>query len=154
MKKKICSKCKIEKPFDQYFKDNNRKIGIRSRCKACCSLDIKDWRDRHRSEYNNYSAMWRAKNPEKQHATEIKRRYKLSKEQYEEMLKKQNYGCDCCGEKHNPKKKRGRLYVDHDHETGEVRGLLCSKCNLILGHFDYNLALLQRALDYINLYKD
>lgn len=51
--------------------------------------------------------------------------YGITVEQYEEMLKRQKGGCAICGKR--PGKKR--LHVDHNHETGQVRGLLCAKCN-------------------------
>lgn len=60
-----------------------------------------------------------------------------------EMLKfKQGYSCAICG-------KQVKLHVDHDHETGEVRGLLCNNCNVGLGFFDDNPMLLIAAIRYL-----
>lgn len=150
MQSKICSKCKIEKPFSEYFKDTHREIGIRCRCKECCNLDTIEWREKNRSEYNNYAAAWRAKNPNRQHATDIKRNYGLTIEQYNTMLIEQKCQCKICGKQHDPSVKRGRLYVDHDHKTGEVRALLCGACNSGIGYFNHDTEIILRAIKYLS----
>ena len=149
MQSKKCSMCKIVKPLSDYFRDNRRKVGVRCRCKECCRIETYSWRDRNRSEYNNYAAAWRAKNPDKQHATDIKRHYSLSIEDYNRLLTEQSCRCKICGYQHNPEVKRGRLYVDHCHDTGRVRGLLCALCNSALGGFKSDVALLKAASEYL-----
>jgi Autographiviridae endonuclease VII len=149
MQTKICSKCKINKPYSEYFKDSQRTVGIRCKCKACCKKETVEWREKNRSKYNNYAAEWRAKNPERQHATEIKRNYGLLPSDYEALLVKQEYRCKICRKLHNPSLKRGRLYVDHCHATGKVRGLLCSACNSAIGYFEDDVVLLQKAIAYL-----
>jgi hypothetical protein len=57
-------------------------------------------------------------------------RYGITPEDYAELLEKQNYVCAICS---RPPGKRFRLSIDHDHDTGIVRGLLCNTCNLSLG---------------------
>jgi hypothetical protein len=146
---KTCPKCKISKRLTDFFKDNRKKLGVRSRCKKCCEEETASWRQRNRSDYNNYAAAWRAKNPEKQHASEIKRRYKLSIEQYNAMLVIQGMKCKICSKQHDHALKRGRLYVDHDHQTGAVRGLLCGACNSGLGYMKHNKEILIKALAYL-----
>ena len=150
METKICSKCKIEKPVTEYFKDTKRKIGIRCRCIACCKIDTMEWRENKRSHYNNYAASWRAKNPGRQHKTDIKRHYGLSIEAYNHMLVEQENKCAICDVFHMPEIKRGRLYVDHCHKTTKIRGLLCGACNSALGHFQDNIEILQKAIAYLS----
>lgn len=65
------------------------------------------------------------------HGRSILKTYGITKEQYEELYEAQGGVCCIC-ERATGKTKR--LAVDHDHETGYVRGLLCSTCNKILGH--------------------
>lgn len=149
---KTCSRCLVEKPFSEYFKDNKRKIGIRCKCKNCCAEETKSWRNKNRSEYNNYAAAWRAKNPGRQHATDIKRNYGLTIERYNEMLTAQACQCKICGRQHDPSLKRGRLYVDHCHKSGAVRGLLCGACNSAIGYFEDNLQTIENALAYLKSY--
>ena len=43
------------------------------------------------------------------------------------------------------------MFIDHCHETGKVRGLLCSKCNIALGNFDDDIETLKRAISYLSL---
>ena len=146
---KKCSKCGIIKSFAEYFKDRRRAVGIRCRCKACCTEDTIEWRVKNRSEYNNYAAAWRAKNPGKQHANDIKRNYGLDIASYNGMLADQRCLCKICGKQHEPTRSRGRLYVDHCHKTGVIRGLLCSSCNYALGKFKDDPTLLEKAAAYL-----
>lgn len=71
----------------------------------------------------------------------------LSEEDYEEIYYRQKGSCAIC-------KKRAwefdkRLAVDHDHNTGHIRGLLCTNCNVGLGHFKDNQAYLNAAIEYL-----
>lgn len=64
---------------------------------------------------------------------------------YDTILADQEGGCGICGQLPNG----NRLAIDHDHGTGEVRGLLCQQCNTGLGSFRDNLELLKRAIAYL-----
>lgn len=146
MFKKNCTKCGVSKSLTEFFRNGDR---YKSRCKKCTSEDLYTWRDRNRSEYNNYAAMWRAKNPEKQMASEIKALYGLELEQYKGILEKQAYKCSICSKDHLPSAKKGRLAVDHNHKTGRVRGLLCMACNSGIGHFKDSPEILEKAVAYL-----
>ena len=75
------------------------------------------------------------------------RQYGLTIDEYFAMLKKQSGGCAICGV---PESGAGRrLSVDHCHETGTVRGLLCSTCNFIIGSAKDDADLMRRAADYM-----
>jgi len=78
-------------------------------------------------------------------ATKRKGRYGITDEQYAEMLVRQEGRCAIC---RTPPRDRA-LDVDHDHETGEIRGLLCRNCNKGLGEFRDDAKLIQRAIDYL-----
>jgi hypothetical protein len=77
-------------------------------------------------------------------------KYGLEPENKQALLEKQNYGCAICGYKFGQKK--GDIKVDHCHTKGNVRGLLCGKCNRGLGLFYDNLDLLEKAKDYLIKY--
>jgi hypothetical protein len=81
----------------------------------------------------------------KQH---IKRNYGLEWDEYVALLDKQKGKCFLCGS--NGSGKDSRLVVDHDHETGEVRGLLCWNCNVGIGLFKEDTELLNKVIKYIN----
>jgi len=74
------------------------------------------------------------------------KRFGITVDEYHALLIKQNHVCAICG---NPCSTRRWLSVDHDHETGKVRGLLCAKCNTGLGLLGDNLGALCMALDYL-----
>lgn len=96
------------------------------------------WREANRGYFKDWSK-------HKQHFANIKKKFGVTKGQYETMLLAQNGLCAICGIKPNHKK----LSVDHDHVTGRIRGLLCSPCNLGLGSFRDNIESLARAQIYL-----
>jgi len=75
----------------------------------------------------------------------LKTQYGLTLEQYTYMVKQVNYRCQICGIK--PK---NILDIDHDHNTGRIRGLLCRHCNHGLGKFNDNIELIKKALEYLS----
>lgn len=79
------------------------------------------------------------------HTSEIKRLYGLSREDYDSMLAAQGNACAICEKAFNGK----RLFVDHDHVTGRVRGLLCCRCNFMLGYAKDNIKTLRAAIHYL-----
>ncbi len=74
--------------------------------------------------------------------------YGITPERYAEMLAEQGNACAICRSTEWPGK-GNRPQVDHDHDTGAVRGLLCSNCNHGLGQFRDNLDLLRAAIAYL-----
>lgn len=110
----------------------------------------KRYRTKHRKLVNERTLAW-SKTPKGAVSclnTAYKRRYGLTLEQYEAMLKEQNNVCAVCGvDKHYGNRKR--LYVDHCHKTKKIRGLLCYRCNTGLASFSDNASLLFTAYKYI-----
>jgi len=76
----------------------------------------------------------------------LQRRYGLSVDAYNDMLVAQAGGCAICGGQNI---KGRRLAVDHNHQTGKVRGLLCDRCNRGLGNFQDNIEYLSSAITYL-----
>jgi hypothetical protein len=81
------------------------------------------------------------------------KQYDLTEVEFEKLYKSQNGACKICLTK-QPKRNKGVgtfgvIHIDHDHETGKVRGLLCSKCNTSLGHFRDSIELLEKAITYL-----
>jgi len=94
---------------------------------------------------------WQQSNKERakknQQRASWKRLYGISEDEYNEMLVTQNFRCAMCGI-HQSKLNKS-LSVDHNHATGEIRGLLCSDCNFILGHAKDNPGTLQAGINYL-----
>jgi hypothetical protein len=74
----------------------------------------------------------------------LKGRYGLTEDQYLEMVDKRNGKCDICDVVYTK-----TLNVDHNHKTGEVRGLLCNNCNRGLGHLKDSIEILESAIYYL-----
>ena len=72
----------------------------------------------------------------------LRQKYGLSLEEYDTMMHKQNGACAICGS-------NGRLHVDHNHDTGKVRGLLCMDCNTGIGKLQDSADLLKKAAEYL-----
>lgn len=122
METQICKVCNTDKPlFDFHFRKDNNKY--RTNCKDC------------------------------RNKAEAARRYNITVGEIDAMRDRQDNSCAICKTKAeniphasfttNP------LVVDHNHETGKVRGLLCPTCNAGLGHFKDNLSMLVAAAEYI-----
>ena len=90
---------------------------------------------------------------ERQRDNHLKRLYGISEEDYDLLLIKQDFKCAICGEFSNATGKNARLHVDHDHRTGEVRGLLCYGCNIAIGFLEENPDKVQKVLDYLEFHR-
>lgn len=106
---------------------------------------------------NERSRKQRLKNPDKEllkgRKHSLKNKFGLSLDCYEELNQSQGDACAICKKKesainHVTKNVRA-LSVDHCHDTGKVRGLLCSKCNFGVGYFDNSIEYLESAIDYL-----
>lgn len=75
----------------------------------------------------------------------------MTYDRYLLMLEKQSYCCDICGI-HQDKLKR-QLDVDHNHDTGDVRGLLCTPCNSGIGKLKDSVNMLEKAFNYLKQYE-
>lgn len=74
---------------------------------------------------------------------QLKKNYGITSEQYDEILTRQDHKCAICGTFCE------RPFVDHDHSTGRIRGLLCMKCNFGIGNFTENITVLESAIKYL-----
>lgn len=82
----------------------------------------------------------------------LKFTYGLSVEEYDAMLLAQDGKCAICGKEDSGSIKKGvlrRMYVDHDHITGIVRGLLCERCNLVLGNIHDDIEIARNIILYL-----
>ena len=77
----------------------------------------------------------------------LKTKYGITLQDYDTMLAKQNYSCAICGK--NESEQKHRLSVDHNHTTGEIRGLLCVNCNHGIGKLGDSIDMLQKAIKYL-----
>jgi hypothetical protein len=135
--------------------------GVRH-CKACMRGRAQKAYAKNPEKFRALSITWKRANPEKARATErrthLRENYGVTDAQYDAMLLGQNGVCAVC---RNPEQsnwqRRGRpaaslrrLCVDHDHETGAVRGLLCNQCNMGLARFRDSAQFLRAAAEYLD----
>lgn len=141
---KICNDCKEIEFVDSFCKDKNKKDGLNSICKDCSKKRFEKYQ-----QTENGKKIIKAHNlsPRKRDWY-LKTKYNITLEQYDEMFEKQNGNCAICGLPELMK----RLSVDHDHETGEVRGLLCQSCNGLLGLAKDNQEILFDSINYLDKY--
>lgn len=97
---------------------------------------------------------YRRKNPGKKRNCDLKRNYGITSQEFDSILESQGGGCAICGRSQNKEKRILTLHVDHDHNTGKVRGILCSNCNMGVGKFQDDHKLLEKAAAYIRSYQD
>jgi hypothetical protein len=154
---KWCPMCKHLLPVSEFYKNRRTWDGLFDRCKECASA-LAQAHHRKRGEDPEYrewrrkrTAEWREVAKADGRLSALNKKYDLKKygitvEQFEAMLAAQRYRCAIC---------KGRLkgdkgtHVDHDHADGRVRGMLCGKCNVALGGFQDDIAILRSAVKYL-----
>ena len=136
---KVCSKCKTELPkTKEYFTTNSKSLdGYHSLCRTCHKQTSKLWKEK-----NKEALKWRT----------LYKMYGISKEEYLSLFQLQENKCAICG-KIGGLETGNYLVVDHNHDTGKIRGLLCSTCNTAIGVL-YSIELLDNAKEYIKENED
>lgn len=124
---KWCPGCGSSKPLDDFCKNRSTGDGLAAYCKSCHNERNRATRARSGGSRNSH----------------LIRRYQLSAEEVEKMIAAQGGLCASCRE--DP-----ATQVDHDHETGKVRGVLCDGCNGGIALFDEDIDLLRRAYLYLD----
>lgn len=85
---------------------------------------------------------------DRQRKYQLRDKYGITEEDYERMLTEQEGKCGICF-RTEPTGRWKRLAVDHDHQTGKIRGLLCDKCNRGMGLLEDSIELLENAVKYL-----
>lgn len=126
LKQKICSECKQSKPLEEYsdFTKSGNQYK-RPFCKDCASH------------------VW--------FVQDLWKHYRLRYEDYKKIHEMQQGRCACC-QAHESEFQR-RLHVDHDHTTGQVRALLCTRCNPLVGFAKEQISRLEMAAAYLRKFK-
>lgn len=140
---KKCTRCGVTKPRTEFYKASGKREGmVKPRCKACDSELARQW-----------FAENKERSKETRHRWSLKNTYGITHEDYQRLLDEQGGVCAVCGEdepnEHGRTGTKFRLAVDHCHDTGRVRGLLCQKCNRAIGLLRDDSGLLRKAIDYL-----
>lgn len=176
---KLCKRCNLEKPIEDFYKNKNNKR-FSSYCKVCENERNNERRKNLTSEQKEkvkksnikfyYNNLENRKENNKKQREKIKesgltngQEYRIKSfgilpEDYINMLNIQQNKCAICGNyetaKSGPNKTTKRLAIDHCHETGKVRELLCHQCNNGLGCFRDNIENMKKAIEYLEKHKN
>ena len=127
-----CTECKQIKPSNSFHSDKSKPNRKASRCKKCNNIHAARWYRNNKAVVQNL---------------QFNRRYGISSHDVADIHSRQHGVCAICGEP--PSDRYKKLHVDHCHETGRVRGLLCHECNHGLGKFKDDLDILASATSYL-----
>ena len=164
---KQCRKCGIEKPQYEFYRASGTRDGLRGECKSCnlaqqheryvanpapAKARVKRWQQENADRLNAYRRQRRDDPIVKQRewVSYLRRKYGMTAAGYDELLAKQAGVCAICSTRPAPGR---RLHVDHDHDTGRIRGLLCFTCNNALGDFEDDAVRLREAARYVESFE-
>ena len=133
-KTKICKDCGIDKKLTDFSKDFVKKDKLKTYCKKCAAIRFKMWREKNIEEILL-----------KDRIKHYIRKYGISKEKALELVDNRIGKCEIC---FNEKP----LVVDHQHDTGNIRGMICSSCNSMIGYSKENIQNLYSCIEYLRKY--
>lgn len=146
---KTCTRCHTDKPRSDFYAEAKKRDGLRSECKTCSASRRRAWRAENLEHERAYRRSWYAENAAKVNDQIRQRRFGLAPGQYEEMLEAQGGRCAICRSTETGAAHKTAFAVDHDHRTGQVRGLLCDPCNRGLGLLGDDPVRLVKAAAYL-----
>lgn len=175
---KKCRKCGNTKAASSFYKDARAKDKLTRLCKLCTKKKATEWAKAHKEERTQYMKQygvdnaekqrmyrriwghknsrklaeskrkWVEQNPEKDKSRRLYYKFGITLDDYERMLKEQSGLCAIC----NHVSDDGiQLCVDHNHKNGEVRGLLCRKCNSGIALLKESRELFESAMKYLGI---
>lgn len=114
-------------------------------CRPCRLERSRRWSRENPEKVAAISARWSRANPDKVRDGYLRRKYGITLEQEIALREAQDGKCAICQDK----PEGDWLHVDHDHETGTVRGMLCGNCNMAIGLLRESIATLTNAITYL-----
>lgn len=137
---KTCTACFVEQEDKEFcFRLHGEEVR-RNQCRGCRNARTKI---SNRRRYHE-DAEVRRKSLAASRRSALRRRYGMTPAEADALLADQDGACAICGEP------IVRFHIDHDHETGKVRGALCARCNLGLGYFRDSRQILANAIAYLS----
>jgi Recombination endonuclease VII. len=130
--KKKCTKCGIEKRFEEFYRDAYSKLGIVGKCRDCWSHVSGSWRRKNREKIATKRRLQVVKRREALRSQHLKSKYGLTVPVWTAMVAAQSGKCRVCGKVGTGNRNSQNLFVDHCHNTLRIRGLVCHQCNLKL----------------------
>ena len=143
---KTCVCCKTEKSSSEFYREPRVIDGLTARCKQCTKENAgnsygrrkKDVLERRKNQYD----------AQKEKDRTLRAKYGITLKDWQRMFREQGECCAICKSK-SPNHGSGQFVVDHDHEFGNIRGILCGKCNVMLGQANDDHGILFDAAMYL-----
>lgn len=145
---KMCRHCLVELPMEAFGVNSRTSDGLQNACKPCANKMVAESRARNPERHRKASRRWNAANGDQVHDAYLNRTYGIDHAEYERMFDAQGGRCAIC-KSSDPGPRTKRFHVDHCHDTGKVRGLLCSRCNTGIGQLKHDQARLLAAQEYL-----
>lgn len=151
---KLCKRCDETKPETEFYPHKRTRDRLQYWCKTCQKAAIISGYRNDPQRHAAYNRDWGRKNPQRKADIALKTRLGLPHGTYARMLAEQEGICAICGtaEPTANDPRISRFAVDHDAETGNVRGLLCNSCNNGIGRFQHDTHRLRQAIEYLLRY--
>jgi hypothetical protein len=160
---KRCTKCGLMKRLEEFYRAAANRDGHRNDCIPCNAAAHRERHARNPEPARERAKKWNREHPESvaermeayrrsgkkatvDRASHLKRTFGIAQGDYDAMLAAQGGGCAICG---RPPSAKISLHIDHDHDDGRIRGLLCFVCNNGLGQFQENPERLRKAAAYV-----
>ncbi len=147
---KYCRICKIQKEIDCFVKNKALSSGVDSICLDCSRKKVKEWRKGNPKKRAIQAT--RESKKDYNHNKHLKAKFGITRQEYLDMFNSQLGNCAICGV--NQLELTKRLSVDHCHNTGKIRQLLCTYCNSVLGLSKESISILENAISYIRKHND
>lgn len=142
-----CNTCNETNP-SSFYKLKNGEGRLYYKCKKCHAKYISAWRKKNVDSVRlKERKLYASKSKTERRNSHLKKTYGITLAEFNIILNLQKFKCAICEEVRHSKTKP--LYVDHDHRTGKIRGLLCKECNVGLGNFTDSAAKLTKAIAYL-----
>lgn len=139
---KTCPKCDTLKNLSEFYKDSRLSTGFACWCKACHNTSV----NRSREERVEKDP---AREREMTLRRLLQRKYGVDLEHFKSLSAAQDGRCAICRREGSQQSRKHRLYVDHCHDTGRIRGLLCHPCNVALGLLGESVERVKAAVTYL-----
>jgi len=165
---KLCPACQKRKPKSEFYKNRSTADGLTCYCRKCTYQKTLVWqaanpekvkaiaartRSKNRQYHRDRSKAWYRANKaycKKKRRAACLKQYGLTPKEFDKKLAEQGGTCAICTGP--PANRWNRYAVDHDHETGKNRGLLCARCNLAIGQLQENEDIMKKCIEYLRLH--
>jgi hypothetical protein len=158
MKTQNCTKCGIEKEISNFRLSKTGRFGVTRRCNDCLNEYSRNYWHLHKDEHviakREYGRKYRSERKLIDKDKKLQKEFGITLKDYNKLFQEQNGVCAICNQPEKIFSKKANqiisLAIDHNHQTGKIRGLLCSDCNTGLGKFKDNKLILESARTYLN----